>query len=104
MHELMRPVINFLNELDQDIEESADRESPLLRLVNEANYVTPESLTSAMAFRAPARGEVVMGPRMSRITYFKPRDDIDLLKKELNISTITGVGEKTFDIVLDDVK
>lgn len=104
MRELMRPVINFLNDLDQDIEESPDEESPLLRLVNDARYVAPETLTAAKPFRAPARGEVVVGPRMSRISYFKARDDIDLLKKELHVSSIRAVGEKTFDLVLSDIK
>ena len=104
MREMMRPVINFLNDLDQDIDESPEHQSPLLRLVEEARYAPPESLTQPMQFRAPARGDVVLGPRMGRISYQKPVDDIDALKKELGLGSNKAVGEKTFDLILDGTK
>ncbi len=103
MREMMRPVINFLNDLDQDIDESPENQSALLRLVEDARYTSPESLNESMQFRAPARGDVVLGPRMGRISYQKPVDDIGTLKRELGLGSNKAVGEKTFDLIFDGI-
>jgi hypothetical protein len=41
---------------------------------------------------------------MGRISYQKPVDDIDALKKELGLGSNKAVGEKTFDLILDGTK
>lgn len=99
MVEMMRPVINFLNELDNDIEEHSKEHSPLLGLVNQANYVKTESLPSKSNFSAPVRGDIApKGPKTVKVQYSKPIDQVEFLMSELSVGTAKAVGEKTFEL------
>jgi hypothetical protein len=99
MMEMMRPVITFLNELDNDIDEHSREHSPLLDFVSKAESVKAESLPARSEFKAPRRGSIVKGPKTMKIQYSKPKDQIDFLLSELSVSTAKAVGECTFDLI-----
>jgi hypothetical protein len=100
MTEMMRPVINFLNELDADIDEHSRGESPLAKFVDKARWVAPETLRQTIAFRAPARSAFVKGPKTVKIQYSRPVEDVELLQEALDVYSAKAVGEATFDAIL----
>lgn len=100
MTEMMRPVIDFLNELDADIDEHSRGESPLARFVEKARTVAPETLRKTTAFKAPARSAFVKGPKTVKIQYSRPVDDVELLQEALDVHSAKAVGEATFDAIL----
>lgn len=106
MIEMMRPVIDFLNELDADIDafkkEEAKGDSPLLSVVSKASLVRSDSLTKKMEFQAPARSSLPKKkvPQEERISYTRMKKDITLLQRELGVESAKAVGEKTFDLIL----
>lgn len=100
MMEMMRPVINFLNELDKDIDENTREKSPLLEFVSKSTSRPTTALTERAAFMAPAREAVNKGPRYVKVQYSRLQDDVEFLQGELNLKSAKAVGERTFDIVL----
>lgn len=101
MIEMMRPVINFLNELDADIDEHSREHSPLLDFISTATVATkPEALPKKATFHAPTRGSIIKGPRTVKIQYSRNVDDIDFLQDALGVTSAKAVGERTFDLVL----
>jgi hypothetical protein len=103
MKELMRPVIDFLNELDADIDEHTREHSPLLAFVNKVAYVKSDALPASSTFTAPARGSLQRGPKTIKLQYVKPVADVQFLMNELGVSTAKAVGEKTFELILQDM-
>lgn len=104
MLEMMRPVITYLSDLDEDIDEHTRESSPMLSHVRSATRTKIETLTTKMDFIAPKRGELVVGPRTQRIQYSKTVEDIDFLKRELDVDSASGVGSKTFDMILQRLR
>jgi Histidine kinase-, DNA gyrase B-, and HSP90-like ATPase len=100
MIDMMRPVINFLNELDKDVDEFTSDESPMLNQVNKATQTRAETLTRKAEFRAPRRGTMKKVQRVVGIQYSKPVKDVDFLQEALGVRSARAVGEKTFDLVL----
>ncbi|MEN3950725.1 ATP-binding protein [Iodidimonas sp. SYSU 1G8] len=100
MTEMMRPVINFLNELDADIDEYSRWESPLAKFIEKARMVAPDSLHATVTFKAPARSAFVKGPKTIKIQYSRPVEDVELLQEALDVHTAKAVGEATFDAIL----
>ena len=100
MVEMMRPVIDFLNELDKDIDEFTRDESPLLEVVTKAPSKKIGAIVQKAEFRAPRRGSVKKTQKSVTIQYRQPVKDVDLLQDALNVSSATAVGKRTFDIVL----
>ena len=100
MREMMRPVIDFLNELDRDIDEFTRDDSPLLEFVSNANPVKPETLSAAEKFTAPSRNAVVKGPRMIKVQYSRKVDDVEFLRDALGVASAKAVGETCFDMIL----
>jgi len=99
MLEMMRPVISFLNELDNDIDEHTRDHSPLLDFVSKAKAVKSEDLPRRSAFIAPARGTLHKGPKTVKVQYSKPIDQVDFLMKELSTASAKAVGERTFELI-----
>ena len=98
---MMRPVIDFLNELDADIDEFTKEDSPLAKFVSKSAWVAPESIAwSSRAFTAPARATFVKGPKTIKIQYSRPVTEVDLLQDALGVNSAKAVGEVTFDSVL----
>lgn len=99
MMELMRPVIDFLNELDADIDEHTRDHSPLLAYVSTVASVKAESLPVSSTFVAPARGSLSKGPKTVKLQYAKPVDEVQFLMTELDVSSAKAVGEKSFELI-----
>lgn len=94
---MMRPVIDFLNELDREKSGPAE-DRPLARALEETNLVLPRTLTQQRPFKAVARRSVVpAGPRMQRIQYDRPVELVDKVKANLGVSSYKDVGGQTFD-------
>lgn len=104
MIELMRPVIDFLNELDKDVDEYTKDESPLHDYVTKARHTEADTITRKAEFRAPRRGGVTKRQRTIAIQYAKPVKDIEFLEEVLGVSSAKAVGKRTFDIVLKSHK
>lgn len=102
MTEMMRPVINFLNELDRDIDEHTKDNSPLLSYVSSSASVKPEDLKKA-DFIAPARGTLSQKIKTVKIQYSKPLNQVNHLMKELSLSSAKSVGEKTFELTYKEM-
>jgi hypothetical protein len=101
MQEMMRQVIDFLNALDEDVDEYTPERSGLLQRVNTATPTRVETLRDPMQFRAPPRGTVErVGPRLVKIQYSRAVPDVDFLRDALEVDSAKAVGEKTFDMVL----
>lgn len=100
MLEMMRPVIDFLNELDADIDENTREKSALLDFVTKASPQRPESFLVKTNFTAPARGSIVKGPKMVKIQYSRTVDDVDFLQDALGLGSAKAVGEACFDMIL----
>lgn len=101
MIEMMRPAINFLNELDKDIDEHTRSDSPMLNFLKSTQSVAVDSLTQAASFQAPTRQSVAKkGPRTIKIQYARSIKDVDFLKDALGATSASAVGEKTFDLIL----
>ncbi|WP_432726551.1 ATP-binding protein [Variovorax sp. W6] len=101
MVEMMRPVISFLNDLDNDIEEFTKNESPLLDFVSKSVPMKVETLNTKAAFLAPARGSISKTVRTIKVQYSKPVDDVEFLMAELKVSSAKAVGEKTFELAFE---
>jgi hypothetical protein len=101
MIEMMRPVVNFLNQLDKEVNEYTRERSPLLKYVVNAQRVSTDQIREKQTFRAPKPDEIQdPGPRWVNIQYAKPLPDIEFLQEALHIWSAKGVGEKTFDLAL----
>ncbi|MBI1928740.1 ATP-binding protein [Candidatus Poribacteria bacterium] len=99
---LMRPVINFLNDLHderQEIPEGGER--PLEKAVESAKRVSLSKVdTSSEQFVAPKAISHKPKPKTGRIQYDKPIDEIELVKDFFDVSTFNEVGERTFEYFL----
>lgn len=97
-----RTVINFLNALDNSIEEYGAKASPLLVALNK------ETLAKEVEkFRGPAtfswnRTPQVPGPKTIKIQYSREETKIQSLMTALGVTSAKAVGEKTFDIIFEE--
>jgi hypothetical protein len=101
MAEMMRPVIDFLNALDDDIDQHTRDGSALLRYVSKAERVGGDSLRDKQTFSAP-KAEALESPkdRAVRIQYSRPFKDVEFLKDAFDITSAVAVGERSFDLAL----
>jgi len=104
MIELMRPVIDFLNELDADIEEYTRQYSPLHDIVEKAATFAPEKFRQSRDFLAPERTDAGPITRYTKIQYSREDKLVAEMKKLLGANSAKAVGEKTFDQVYERLK
>lgn len=97
MIKLMRPVIDFLNQLDAEKGRELTDDKPLEAAVKAAKPADLEDITSRALFLAPKAVVERAAPETGRIQYSRPLEKIKRAQKVLKISTLRGVGEKTFD-------
>ncbi len=100
MTEMMRPVIDWLNDLDRDVEEFTRDESPLLKHVSKAEQRKADTIKRKAEFKAPARGSIKKTVRTVNILYSRPVKDVEFLGDVLSVNSAKAVGERTFDIAL----
>lgn len=99
MMEMMRPVITFLNDLDNDIDEHTRENSPLLDYVSKAAATKPETLPVRSSFIAPARGSIQKSLKTVKVQFSKPLNQVEFLIKELSVDSAKAVGERTFELI-----
>jgi hypothetical protein len=92
MFTVMQPVIKYLNDVkavrgEDKLEESIDR-SPVVKL---------NSLKQSDVFVGPRVRAEGPGPELQKIQYWKPVSAINRVKRALGVTTLTAVGEETFD-------
>jgi hypothetical protein len=104
MIRLMRPVIDFLNNL-KDEKDGREREGadpgPLESAVDSTFMKAIDEVETSYRFVRPEPKREKPGPKMGRIVYNKPRDLIEKVKKQLRVKTQKEVGEQTFDYYYD---
>lgn len=96
--EVTRTVINFLNQLDNEKElEASDK--ALTSALQQARAMPLERLEQRPTFvftEPPPRG-----PAMARISYQKPRGEVDALMRAMNVQYPKHVGEQSFDLAYE---
>jgi Histidine kinase-, DNA gyrase B-, and HSP90-like ATPase len=97
MIKLMRPVIDFLNQLDSEKDQELMDEKPLESTVKAAKMTELDDISQRALFLAPKSSPAPTGPQTARIQYSRPIERVRKVKKVLNARTLTSVGEKTFD-------
>ena len=97
-----RTAINFLNALDDDIDEYGQSSSPLLRaLTRETTALEVERFQGTKAFswnKAPK----APGPKFTKIQYSREQTKIRTLMTALGVRSAKAVGERTFDLILKE--
>lgn len=104
MIELMRPVIDFLNELDANIEEHGRDRSPLLQALMTSSLVKYETLPMKAEFEVPSIEDLPDVVPYTKIQYSRPVDDVAELKRVLGVASAKAVGERTFDNALQKAR
>ena len=97
---LMRPVINFLNQVDKE-NENLDDYRPLQDAVLAMRSVPIWEVKTRAKFDYPRPAPRVKLPRTGRIQYDKEVERISEVKKALGVTTYTEVGRRTFDYYYD---
>jgi hypothetical protein len=101
MIRLMRPVINFLNNLDAEKENGRDTGKPLTEAIQAAAEVRLAEVTLSNIFLSPDPTPPPPAPRTALIRYRKPVDEIEQVKQQLRVRSNKQVGEKTFEYFLE---
>ncbi len=92
--EITRPVITFLNNLDAE-KEFEDSDKVLSIAISKAPHVALEKIAERPVFNyapPPKRG-----PALARISYQKPRAEVEKLKEVMDAQSNRDLGEKTFE-------
>ncbi|MCR9125448.1 MAG: ATP-binding protein [Rhodobacteraceae bacterium] len=98
---LARHVLDFINQLDREIEDYGREKSPLMKVLKSSPRTSVDNLNTVQAFKAPDRSSVKTAPPLTNILYARPDEDVEFLKKALNVRSAKAVGEKTFDLMLE---
>ena len=96
---MMRPIFDFLNELDKEKEEEEVDSKQLERAVESAKPAKLAEIQRREVFQRPERKVVPSKTqgRVQRIQYDKPVQEVDKVKREFRVSSFKDVGEKTFE-------
>jgi len=102
MAALMRPVIDFLNDIDKEKpflrrDKTPNRDTPLTAAVYSAKNVELRRLRLNQEFLRPTPARKVPERPHYNIGYFRPQAQIDELAKVFKVRSNKAVGEKTFD-------
>lgn len=97
MIEMMRPVIDFLNQVDAE-KEKEPRYQYLTQAADSATQRKLPGIAASPHFVAPSVSQQKKKmPATQRIQYSRPKEEIELVKETLEVSTLKEVGEATFD-------
>jgi hypothetical protein len=98
MIKLMRPVIDFLNDLSSERKAYESEDRVLQAAVMAATAQNLTQIQTRKTFKFPeATLSRVKPPELGRISYIKPLEEIARVKKKLKVSAMKQVGEKTFE-------
>ncbi len=99
MIQLAKPTLKFLRELANERAEvaSGDRNSSALeKAIQRSSPCAITQIQPAASFVGP-KAQPITGPKMQKIQYSKPAEDIDAVKKALGVTSFQDVGIKTFE-------
>lgn len=103
MVSMMRPVIDFLNRVDQEFDEPDEDKRALNKLLARAEYLPPTTeLPVAESFKYVRPQPTQKRPQTVKVQYDRPKDLADRVKKCLKAHSYKEVGEKTFDWYLEN--
>lgn len=96
MISMMRPVIDFLNQLDSehDREGSGDTGPTLANKVAAAKPAAVAELSPRDVFLYP---KGTKAPRVGNVNYSRPREELARAKRALGVTSYREVGERTFE-------
>jgi hypothetical protein len=100
MIELAKPVLGFLRDMARERSEVSQGDRPTSDLeasVIDAQAAPLTAVAPESMFKSPPSRQPEPGPRMQKIQYFKPLEEVNELKAHLKVKTFTDVGLKTFD-------
>ncbi|WP_312813092.1 ATP-binding protein [Brevundimonas sp.] len=97
--EATRPVIDFLNALDGE-NELDEKDRVLTEVVKKATYVSLESLPERIVFTSRPPGE--KAPTLTRISYHKPKAQVEALAEVFGVRKPKEVGELAFDYAFSE--
>ncbi len=102
MQTIARPVINFLNELDRELDETNEEKKVLTRLLSSAPSSLSSDLPVSETFlyvKPPPRPKP---PETIRIQFDRPKPQVERMKKCLRVTSARAVGERIFDWYLEN--
>jgi hypothetical protein len=92
---LAREVINFLNQIDREIEQHG-KDGPIQQVLARAPQKEADTLRGKVRFRPPDPAQRP-APSRTRIGYSRDNEQIEFLKEALGVNSAKAVGERTFD-------
>jgi hypothetical protein len=101
MIELTKPVVAFLRKIAKDQHEGQIEEGALDAELDNATATRTETLGIPSTFQANFKTTPATGPRLGRIQYSRPLDEINLAKKLMSVSSYKEVGEISFEYYLE---
>lgn len=102
MRDMMRPVMNFLNELAEEKKKKEDRlRGSLAKAVKAATSTSVSRVSASPTFVRPYRKKLAREEALGNISYSRPIKQIEQAKNILEVTSNREVGEKTFDYFLD---
>lgn len=96
-----RPVIDFLNKLDAEKDKEDTDYKPLEDTVKAASKTNLAKVSDQRKFQAPKPRPERPQPRTNLISYRKPQEEVNKLKRALKVRTNKEVGERTFEYFLE---
>ncbi|MCC6501029.1 MAG: ATP-binding protein [Anaerolineales bacterium] len=101
MVSIMRPIIDFLNELKESKGENDERDSPLEKIVTATKTFKIEEIDSfAKTFETPKYKKTEKTAETIPIQYRVPKKQAEIVKKSLGAKSWREVGEMTFEYYL----
>ena len=97
-----RSVMNYLNALDDDIEEWGRASSPMLASVTRETVTREAETFTTKSVFAVNRNPRAPGPKMLKIQYSREETKVRQLMTALGAASGKAVGEETFDIVFKE--
>ncbi len=101
MMSLMRPVIDFLNKLKEEKQQTGEtgEEGALETIVKGSGTSSVAETNTRDTFVTPQvkKGKAPSGPVMQRIQYEAPHDKIRVAMRTLGVRTYKKLGEETFN-------
>ncbi len=105
MNEMSRAVIDFLNDLDADVDEHSRDHSALFQYVEKSERISLERIPNRRTdLKVPSRVAFADKVVTMKIQYSKNKKDVEFLKDQLGVGSGVAVGETTFDMVLRQFK
>lgn len=94
---IMRPVIDFLNELDREKDSPPEDQTPLEEIVSKAALRSVSDVNHRQRFTLPERKRQRTKTPQTSIQYKRDVREVDIAKDVLGVTSAVEVGHRTFD-------